>query len=507
MSKVSTIDRETGQMVIGNAIEERKKPKNSFFDGAKVDRFTADWITQDASMDSLLEGSISRLRARSRSLCVNDGYAANWLAQTVANVIGDGGFRLKMTAKNLRGIGPDKRANKLIEKAWKDFCKAENFSVTEDMTAHAYDVLNLRSIATAGGCLTRMIRGYGGNKYKFAVQGINIDHLDSEYHDAVNRISMSVQKNGWGKTTAYHVLRVMPSDQFGRSAIDGPRDVFGADEVIHPFIREEFGQSQGKPWLTPVIPRLRQLHGYEEAELIAARAHASKLGFFETDPLSNNAGYEGEGEDSIGNIVMDGSPGSFETLPPGVSANLIDPSHPNANYPDFRKGMLRGVAAGIVTNYNLLGQDLEGVNYSSIRQGVIAEREMWKLVQRWYIDEFKAPLFKAWLEWSILTGQLPFSMTDVDRLTSFEFTGRRWDWIDPDKDSRAEERRLKNRLTSHQRIARSRGEDHEEILEEVKEDNSLASAKQLDLFLDLEGNQPEQASDKQPPKPEKDEDG
>jgi len=464
-------------------LEDRKEqPKSSFFTGARIDRFTSDWITRDASLDCLLEHDLCRLRSRSRWLVQNDGYAANWVKQTQCNVIGDGGFRLKMRCKNKRN-GIDKTASRTIEEAWRAFCEAGQYDVTGQLSEHAFDCLNLAQIITSGGALTRIVRGFSGNSQRFGLQGIPIDHLDPDYHDNRIGVSMSVEKDEFGRVAGYHLLRNRPNTRHGYR--EGKRDRYGAEEIVHPFLREEFGQTQGKPWLTPVIARLRQLHGYEEAELIAARAHASKLGFFETDPSSPAGGYTGEGTDEYGNVKMDGSPGSFEKLPPGVTANLIDPSHPNANYPDFRKGMLRGVAAGIVTNYNLLGQDLEGVNYSSIRQGVLAEREMWRMIQRWYIDEFKLPVFRAWLEWSIMVGTLPYSMTDLDRLCHPQFQGRRWDWVDPDKDSKAEERRLKNRLTSHQRIARSRGEDLEQILKEAQEDRQLAEQMELDLFLDM----------------------
>jgi len=71
-----------------------------------------------------------------------------------------------------------------------------------------------------------------------------------------------------------------------------------------------------------------------------------------------------------------------------------------------------------------------------------------------------------------------------------EFQGRRWEWIDPDKDARAEDRRLKNRLTSHQRLARSKGEDIEEIFDEIEADSASAESRQIDMFLDIPDVQP-----------------
>lgn len=489
MKKVSSVDASTGKMVLRNQ-SKTGRILNPHYEGANTNRFMNDWVTQNASIDSFLENSLVRLRARASQLVGSDGYADLAEDEVVSNLLGEEGFSLKVNALNKRG-GKDKKAGQAVKAAWKEFGRAENYSVTKEHTEHEFDSIMLRSIFRKGGALARMVEGFPNNGYRFALQGMNMDLLDPEFHDNGRNIQMSVQRDSWGAVSGYHVLKHHPGDGFRWGASPGEREFFSADEIIHPFLSEEFGQTQGKPWLTPVIPRLRQLHAYEEAEVIAARAHASKIFFFETDANSPAGGYRGEGFDEYGNIKMDGSAGSGENLPPGVKANFIDPTHPNANYPDFRKGMLRGISAGLVTSYNILGQDLEGVSYSSIRSGTLSERDMWRLLQRWYIEKTKRPVFQRWLKWALLTGKIEgYDVSDFDRLNHGDFTGRRWEWVDPDKDSKAEERRLKMRLTSHQRIARKRGEDLEEILDEIAEDNEAAEARQLDLFLDIEGPQP-----------------
>jgi lambda family phage portal protein len=468
---------------------EITKPKNRFFEGASVSRFTSDWVTRNASLDSLMENSLVKLRSRSKQLCQNDGYAANATTQAVQNVVGHSGFRLKVRAKNKRG-GIDKAASKAVEDAWKKFCKRQNYTVTGDVTEHEFDCIFMRSVFVTGGGLARMVKGYNRNPFRFAMQGIAMERLDPELYDKDRRIFMSVEKDGFGAVTKYHVLDKHPGDRWDGRVINGPRQTLDASEVIHAFIKHEFSQSQGLPWLSNCLTRLRMLHGYEEAELIAARAHASKLGFFVSDFDSPAGGYQGEGKDNFGNIKMDGSPGSFENLPPGVRPELLDPTHPNQNLPGFRKAMLQAVAAGLTISYPQLGSDLEGVNYSSIRQGTLSERDMWKLVQKWYIDEVKTPIFEQWLEMAIMSGELAYDMSDFERLAHPEFQGRRWEWIDPDKDARAEDRRLKNRLTSHQRLARSKGEDIEEIFDEIEADSASAGSRQIDMFLDIPDAQP-----------------
>ena len=461
------------------------RPRN-FFDGAKVDRFTQDWVTSNSTMDALLEHSLLKLRSRSRSLCENDGYAASFLRELESNVLGEHGFKLKMRCLQKGKKTVDKSASDQIETAWKEFGKAENFTTNKRQTRRAFHGIYLSSVARDGGALCQKVQGWPDNKFRFAVRGIEIDHLDPNYHNIEKGVKMSVERNQWGQDINFHLLNNHPGDQigvWGEKAVNGLREVYSAKTMLHTYVETRFGQSQGKPWLTPVIPRMRQLHGYEEAEVIAARIQASKQGFFEE---TDEGGYAGEGKDELGNIKMDGSPGTWERLPTGVKAHLIDPTHPNGNYPSFRKGILRGVAAGIFVNYNVWAQDLDGVNYSSIRSGQISERDMWKIVQRWYIDFVEAPIFNDWLEMALMTNELPnYSILDYERLCRPEFNGRRWTWVDPDKESKAQERLLKNRLTSHQRISREQGLDHDEVLMEVEEDEKNAQDKGIDLFLDL----------------------
>ncbi|MCI0539082.1 MAG: phage portal protein [Verrucomicrobiales bacterium] len=72
---------------------------------------------------------------------------------------------------------------------------------------------------------------------------------------------------------------------------------------------------------------------------------------------------------------MEVSPGQFETRPVGFEFQTFDPQHPTQAFPFFVKTFLRGIASGLGVSYNTLANELEGVNFSSIRAGVSDERE------------------------------------------------------------------------------------------------------------------------------------
>ena len=60
--------------------------------------------------------------------------------------------------------------------------------------------------------------------------------------------------------------------------------------MLHVFLPERAHQTRGVPMLATAIGALKMLHGYREAELVAARVAASKMGFI-TSP--DGDGYTG----------------------------------------------------------------------------------------------------------------------------------------------------------------------------------------------------------------------
>jgi lambda family phage portal protein len=443
------------------------------FDGAKGTRYTADWLATSGPGDKFLRQDVKTLRERARDLERNEGYAESLFIEVESNVIGPSGIKLKPMARKADGRNKGGLANKIdadacakIANFWEDVSKRGKFDVTRQFSRPAFERIAVRSIVRDGGFLVRHVEGIAKTPYRYMVQGMEVDALDPQYNDSKKRISMSVEFDEWDEPINYHLRKTDPKTYQWSGLED--RQAVSAEQMIHLFMSRRINQSQGFSWLAPVMTRLRHLGKYEESEVIAARGGANKVGFFEVDPASD--GYKGD-EDERGNIVAPSSPGEWEVLPAGVKPHFIDPSHPNANYPDFRKAILRGVCAGIYVNYNTLAKDLEGVSYSSIRQGVLSERDIWRMIQSWFIDEFEAPIFERALKMALMAGQIDgLSILDYDRLCHAEFNGRTWAWVDPLNDVETAAREIEIGINSRQRIARDRGNDFQKITAENEAD-------------------------------------
>jgi lambda family phage portal protein len=222
------------------------------------------------------------------------------------------------------------------------------------------------------------------------------------------------------------------------------------------------------------MTRLYQLSQYEEAEVVAARVAACKSGFFKPN---GSDGYVGDGVDDLGNTISEASPGSFELLPVGMDFQAFDPTHPAGNFAPFIKATLRGIASGLGVSYNSLASDLEGVNFSSIRAGVLEERQHWKSIQAWMIEHFMVPVYTEWLRMALISNQLaPIPVNKISKFSEPKWQARGFEWIDPLKDAKANLQEIQMGTKSRADILAEKGKDIEEVFEQIKSEEQLAES-------------------------------
>ena len=96
--------------------------------------------------------------------------------------------------------------------------------------------------------------------------------------------------------------------------------------------------TRGEPFMVSVISTLKMLGAYREAEIIAARIGASKMGMLTTP---NSDDYMGDDLHDGHMPVIDVEPGTFHQLPAGYDMKMFDPDHPNTGFAEFESAMLR----------------------------------------------------------------------------------------------------------------------------------------------------------------------
>lgn len=458
--------------------------RSTTFDGALQTRLTSDWLTSTYSADSKIRNSLNALRARSRDLRDNNDYAAKFACMLKTNVVGDKGIHLKMKVKDpdttvggqLVPGRPDDYVNRTIEMAWANWAKPQNCSMSGALSLASIQNICIESTAIDGEILVRKYRD--GNKLR--VQLIESDYLDHELNTKLKdgaSIRMGVEMDSFKRPTFYHLWDGNPNDPYYYQSPNGHRRIrIPAAQIIHLFIRRRPDQSRGYPWLTSAMTRMNMLGGYEEAELTASRVAACKMGFFKT---KGDTAYRGP-DDGAGNKLMDAEPGSFEDIG-DLELQTFDPQHPNSQYGMFMKTALRGIAAGLGVSYHSLANDFESVNFSSGRLGSGEEREYWKALQCWLIEQLLKPLFEEWLELELASGRIALPMSKFDKFNQPNFRGRRWAYINPIQEVNANIEAIKHGLTSRTRVLAEQGLELHEVLEEIKAEEDMAD--KLDINI------------------------
>lgn len=453
-------------------IFRRSAPKAArSYTAANSSRLTLDWIMSPLSADAALNGKLPAMRSRSRDLERNNEWARGFFRTLENNTIGEMGISLQMRVRDPGSETFDEIANDKIETAWWQWGRVGKCTVCGRHSWRDLQRLVVRSLARDGEILIRKIRKRDGLR----LQIIESDLLDESANFTTangNEVRFGVECNGDRMPVAYHLLGRHPGDgQFGGTASTN-RIRIPADEIIHLFISERSEQSRGVPWLVASMQGMKMLDGYAEAELVAARTGAAKMGFF---TKKTPDGWDGE-VDGDGNLSMDASPGTIEELPAGVEFKEWSTDHPNSGYGDFVKSRLRGIATSLGISYNTLASDLENVNYSSIRAGLIEEREVWKAIQRFLIEHFAEDIFTEWLSLELLSGRLGLPYEKLWKFNVPEFQGKRWAWVDPKKDMEASILGIRSGQTSLRKVVSESGGDIYDVLRSIKADNDLAAS-------------------------------
>lgn len=464
--------------------------KRSVFKGAELSRLWFDWISSTISADQEIYNDFLRLRGRARELARNNPLIRSYLHLLETNVIGPTGFRFRAVVRNNDNKLND-AINRKLERAWTDWSTCVTVDGMSSLTQISQHLI--RNLATDGEVIIRKIRGYEENRFKFALQQIDPDLLDHQFFrspgDGQNEVRLGVEVNQWGRPVAYWFWDRHPTDLMNVSARNRIR--VPADEVIHIFRADRANQTRGVTWLNSIMMPTKILDGYVEAELVAARTGAAKMGFFQWKD-AEGADMPDAGEGGVGGIgggissgrrfSMEAAPGQFEMLPPGLEFKEWNPQHPSVAFPAFMKTIMRFIASGLGVNYNALTNDLEGVNYSSMRSGLLIERDNWRTLQTFWIERFLGPVYKEWLDCALLSSELVLDSRDPRRFHDVQFQPRGWAWVDPLKDVNAMIAAINNGLASRDEcIGENGGGDFEDIAEQLAAENEVIKKYKLNI--------------------------
>lgn len=478
------------------------------FEAAISNNLNADFPVTISSGNAEVFTSILATRARARTLERDNAYAWAMIRSMMANVGGHDPFRLEMKVGKKTPEGEfveEKDTNELIQEWWKDAGKPANCTTRRDTSRQELYLQGIAAMVRDGGILWRHWRGFEKNPYRYAVQPLEIDRLDHYYNGknekTGNDIIMSKEVDRWGGVVSYWLLTKHPGDIFFQSNWGKQyREEVPAEDIIALFdLRTRAEQQVGITRFASIIQHLHRIGQFDTAHVTAAIWSACKplfllkklptAGEYVPDFIRTAMEREAEGEAGggpEGQKEDTARPGETTELPYGVEPWQADPKFPIEAATGFKKDNLRAACAGSATAYHMIGNDLEGVNFSSGRLGENQFHDECKIAQEHFILNAVEPHFNVALEYALLSGELklPYS-----RLKEFQkaahFHGRRWPYINPLQDAQADVIRIEAGLDSRDRVIQEsdRGGDVEKVNAEIASGRKSDQAHGLDFSV------------------------
>lgn len=468
---------------------------------SQVSQELASYRPFPGSADADLLPELDLLRARSRDITRNQGFASGALQTHLDNVIGSG---LKLSAKpNWRALGLDAG----VVREWAREVETK-FSLWTEDPRFFIDATRHTNFAGLLGQFYRseLLNGEGlalplflnrpGSTFSTCIQMVEPDRLSTpagRTDDETMRAGVELDR--YGAAVAYHIARGHPGDLFAGTALANASTweripaatPWGRRRVIHTFERERIGQHRGKPIVTPILETLRMLDHYERTEMAAAVVNAMFAAFLESpmDPaLVAEAMGAGDGGPSEW-AAYQGARAAFHDatrirfngvqiphLFPGEKFTMTTANRPSANFGAFEEAVLRKIAAGTNLTYEQVSRDYSKTNYSSARAAML---ESWKFftTRRHRLGAHVATqIYLLWLEEAVDRGEVEMPSGAPGFYEAMAAWGRcAWigpssGWIDPLKEADAVGRRLELNISTLEQECAALGQDWEDVAEQ-----------------------------------------
>lgn len=443
--------------------------ERQLYAAAKIDRLTGGWMPVSRDVNSLINSSSPIVRERIRQLVRDFPPFARAVNGLVSGVVGTG-IRFQSRAAGPNGE-PDKKLARKIEERfqlWLD--EADTAGVL-----HGYELQQVvqRQLCECGEYLAVERRPKRPGRHPFALQLEEPERLtDFGITPASgNKMTAGIEYDSeTGEVAAYHL-----SD----GEIFGKTHRLDAAEVLHGFQPLRPGQRRGISAFAAAVLLARNLMEYLDAEMDAAKLASKWLAFVKTpDPSGYQAlrttTDDGQKVEELENAII-------EYLRPGEEIEFQSHNRPSGNFDAFTRFLLRLTAVTVDIPYEILAGDYQGMNYTVLR-GVRNDYKQMLAPHIQRIVRFWRRVVYRWMDYEALTqSYLRGYFKDPWRYRRGLFIPAGMPPVDPFKEGKADIEQIKAGLKSPQQVLLSRGEDPEDVLDQIKEWQELCADRGLEF--------------------------
>lgn len=422
--------------------------------------------TGDTHLDEI---SLDKLREISRELSRNNALANGLLKIERNGVIGSG--------PKIQARTDDKNLNIEIEAAWRETMIDAPCDVTERFNFNKF-VRTMFLSYRRDGDIAAIFQEDKLQAVEGEQMGTPSGKTKPEYYEIINGVAYS---KATGAVIGYYIGK--PS-KWGYIKSDSWKN-YPAAKVHHMFDTERFSYTRGAPVLTPSVKYIDHLSGYIDAELVAAKVNACFSMFISRkdaeSPIPFTGGISPTGEDEDNEKLEKMSPGTILYGGPGESATGIGQVRPGNLFSPFVLQMLILIGRPLCMPLMLITMDFSGATFMNARLAYQKVQEAWQAEQDLVVKPFVSRVWRWKLQRLIDTKQIKPGRLSP-QVFRHEVFCRRWPYVDPWKEAKADEQQLKNGTTTRTMICARQGDDFVDVNTQLADEER--SRKEAGLVAD-----------------------
>jgi len=429
------------------------------------------WLGGGGTADAEINNDLPALRNRSRELNRDDPIGSGLIGTFVKNVIGIG------IRPQARTGNPEKNTN--IENVFKGV--KDNLARAENMTFNEFQRLVFTKVLEDGEVFIKKTKSSPESPVWFEV--IEADRVGVPYGTKAKgegAVVNGIEKDENGIIQAYWVQEYHPSAMFSVAQKNYRR--IPADQIVHFAFKDRPGQTRGVPIFHSVLQDIHDLDLLLLASLKRTQIAACLAVFIES-PLSSNDLFDATAGKYGFALDQDIEPGMIFKTYPGEKVQTLLPNFPVPELVPFIVMYSRRIGAALGVSWQIVLKDFSESTYSSARTDLLEARQTYTLWQSWIAEKLLNWIWFVTLEDAQLRGDIRLQNVTREELVLVHWIASGWKWVDPQKEAKATEIELKNKITTRRDVAASRGQDWEEVMKQtlIEEKKELEMRKKMEL--------------------------
>lgn len=434
-----------------------------YYDAGASGRLNAAWQVTNAAAETTDRYHRDTVRARARDLERNSDIAQSVIRAYCRNVVSKG--------YTLQAMTPKEDLNNQIEKYWRLWCKAEHCDVTGTQSFNQILRMAVTRKRVDGGMiiLKRYVRG--GEIVPLKLQCLDVDELDNtavtpKYKG--NTVVGGIEYDRYHKPVGYYFRQY---DADGNQTTDSI--YIPAKDVIFYFTKHRPSQIREISDMSATITRIRDVNEFVQAVSVKERIAACLAVFIKKVFPSGGIGRSGT-VNSEGRIDYTGktlTPGMIKELNAGDEIQVVNPAGNSSEAASFLKMQYALIGAGQGLSYEITSRDMSQTNYSSARQSAIEDEVTFAEEVELLCEKVMSEVYEAFVISGYLSGL--FQISDFWD-NKFDYLQHEWvatpkKWIDPKKESNANQIALLSGQKTFKQIAAENGRDWRDQLDDIAE--------------------------------------